>query len=88
MVRKWPSFSFRHPESLDNTLDLKETTEPPDLEEGLADDDANDENVPPLDTAVCALGGVAVGAFAEDNVLLLVLDLGEELGEALHCSGC
>ncbi len=74
--------------SLDDTLDLEEATEPPDLEEGLADDDANNEKVPPLDAAVCALGSVAVGAFAEDNVLLLVLDLVEEIGKALHWRGC
>lgn len=65
---------------LDDPLDLEEAAKPPDLEKGLANDDANDEQVPPLDSGVCALSGVAVGALTEDNVLLLVLDLGEEIG--------
>lgn len=65
---------------LDDSLDLEEAAQPPDLEKGLANDDANDEQVPPFDSGVCALGGVAVGALTEDNVLLLVLDLGEEIG--------
>ena len=72
--------------SLNHTLDFKEAAEPPDLEEGLANNDANDEEVPPLDAAVCALGGVAMSAFAENNILLLVLDLGEEVGEARDCN--
>ena len=61
---------------------LEESAQPPDLEEGLSNDDADDERVPPLDSAVGALGRVAVGSFAEDNVHLLVLDLLEEVGEA------
>lgn len=64
----------------DHSLDLEEATQPPDLEEGFTNDDADDEEVPPLDSGVCALGGVAVGALADDDVLLLVLDLGEEIG--------
>jgi hypothetical protein len=64
-----------------HALHLEKAAEPPDLEEGLADDDADDKHVPPLDTGVCALGGVAVSALAHDDVLLLVLDLGEKLGE-------
>ena len=69
------------PPSLYDALDLEEAPQPPNLEEGLADDDADDEHVPPLDSVVGALGRVSVGALADDNVLLLVLDLGEELGE-------
>lgn len=64
---------------LDNTLDLEEASQPPNLEERLANHDTNNKEIPPLDAAVCALGGVAVGAFTDDNVLLLVLDLGKEL---------
>lgn len=64
----------------DHPLDLEEATQPPDLEEGFTNDDADDEEVPPLDSGVCALGGVAVGALADDDVLLLVLDLGKEIG--------
>jgi hypothetical protein len=66
-----------------HTLNLEESPQPPDLEDGLANDDTNDKQVPPLDAGVGALGGVAVDALADDNVLLLVLDLGKELGEAL-----
>lgn len=64
-----------------NPLDLEEATKPPDLEEGLANDKADDKEIPPLDACVGALGGVAVGALTDDDVLLLVLDLGEEVGE-------
>lgn len=70
-------------ERLDDALDLEEATEPPDLEEGLTNNNTDDEEVPPLDSGVCALGGVAVGALTDDNVLLLVLDLVEELRKAL-----
>lgn len=66
-------------------LHLEEPPQPPDLEDGLADDNAEDEDVPPLDTAVCALCSVAVGALADDDVGLLVLDLGQEFGEFLDC---
>lgn len=62
--------------ALDHTLDLKEASQPPDLEYRLANDDANDKHVPPLDSAVGALGGVSVGALTDNDVLLLVLDLG------------
>ena len=48
-------------------------------------DDADDEDVPPLNAAVGALGGVAVGALADDDVRLFVLDLGEEFGEFADC---
>jgi hypothetical protein len=68
-------------------LDLEEALEPPNLEDALADDDAHLENAPPLDAGVGALGGVAVGAFTDDNVALLVLDLGEEFGEELDYKG-
>ena len=66
-------------------LYLEEALEPPDLEDALADDDAHLEDAPPLDAGVGALGGVAVGALADDNVALLVFDLGEEFGELLDC---
>jgi hypothetical protein len=66
-------------------LDLEETLEPPNLEDALGDHNAHLEDAPPLDAGVGALGGVAVGAFADDDVALLVLDLGEEFGEELDC---
>ena len=68
-------------------LDLEETLEPPNLEDALGDHDAHLEDAPPLDAGVGALGGVAVGAFADDDVALLVLDLGEEFGEELDFWG-
>jgi hypothetical protein len=66
-------------------LDLKEALEPPNLEDALANHNAHLEDAPPLDAGIGALGGVAVGAFADDNVALLVLDLSEEFGEELDC---
>jgi len=60
---------------------LEGSAEPPDLEERLADDNADDKHVPPLDTAVGALGGVAVGSLAHDDVGLFVFNLVEEIGE-------
>lgn len=65
---------------LNHTLNLEEASQPPDLEEGLANNDTNNEHVPPLDSAVCALGGVSVGALTHNDVLLFVLDLGKEIG--------
>lgn len=66
-------------------LDLEEALEPPNLEDALANDDAHLEDAPPFDAGVGALGGVAVGALADDDVALLVLDLGEEFGEEFDC---
>lgn len=68
-------------ERLNNTLHLEEAAQPPDLEGRLADNKANDEDVPPLDTGVCGLGGVTMGALAHNYILLLILDLGQEIGE-------
>lgn len=66
-------------------LDLEKALKPPDLEDALGNNDAHLEDAPPLDTSVGALGGVAVGALAHDDVALLVFDLGEELGQLLDC---
>ena len=74
-------FSSGHILSLNNALDLKEASQPPDLEERLANDNTDNKHVPPLDSAVCALGGVSVGALTDDDVLLLILDLGKEFGQ-------
>lgn len=79
------SFSFARQLALYDALDLEEASQPPNLEDRLANDNAEDEKVPPLDACVGALGGVAVGAFAHDDVLLLVLDLGKEVGEFADC---
>lgn len=72
---------FQVPKSVTH---LKEPPQPPDLENRLANDDANDKQVPPLDAAVCALGGVAVGALADNDVALLVLNHLEQLGQLAH----
>jgi hypothetical protein len=72
---------------LDHTLDLEEASQPPDLKEGLANDDTNNKHVPPLDSAVCALGGVSVSALTDNDILLLVLDLGKEIGQFADYSG-
>lgn len=77
-----PSQRFaRFPFPSYHALDLEEATQPPHLEQRLANHEPNDEEVPPLDTGVGALGGVAMGAFADNDVLLLVLDLGQEIGK-------
>lgn len=73
------SFPFRTP--LYHALHLEEPSEPPDLEDRLANDDANNEQVPPLDSAVGALGRVSVGALSQDNIRLLVLDGVKEIRE-------
>jgi hypothetical protein len=57
---------------------LKEPLQPPDLEETLADEEYQLEDAPPLDARVGALGRIPVGSLADDNVALLVLDLGSE----------
>lgn len=82
-----PSFYSVLPLDMDlhYPLDLKEPSQPPDLENRLANDHAQNKDVPPLDAAIRALGGVAVGALAHDDIRLLVLDLGEEVGEFLDC---
>jgi hypothetical protein len=51
------------------------------LEQRFANHKSDDKEVPPLDTVVGAFGGVSVGSFADDDVLLLVLDLGKEVGK-------
>lgn len=73
---------------LGGVLDLEESLQPPDLENTLADDNAHLENAPPLDARVGAFGGVTVCALADYDIALLVLDLGEELGELLDCTWC
>jgi len=54
---------------------LEESFQPPDLKDTLADQDSHLEYTPPLHSCVCALGGIAVGSFADYNVRLFILDL-------------
>ena len=62
---------------LHETLDLEEALDPPDLEDALADEQAQLEDAPPFYAGVCRFGSVAVGAFADDDVGLLVFYLGD-----------
>jgi hypothetical protein len=64
-------------------LHLKESLQPPDLENALANYNTHLEDTPPFYACVRALSGVAVGSLAHDDVALLVLYLGEKLGELL-----
>jgi hypothetical protein len=57
---------------------LKKPLQPPDLEETLADEEYQLEDAPPLDARVCALSRIPVGPLADDDITLLVLDLGSE----------
>jgi hypothetical protein len=58
---------------------LKESLQPPHLEEALPREHQELEDAPPLDARVCALCRVPVGPLADDDVALLVLDLRDEL---------
>ena len=64
---------------------LEEPLQPPHLEEAHASQDNQLEDAPPLHTRICALRCVSVGPFAHDDVALLVLDLGNQLGQLSHC---
>lgn len=64
---------------------LKEALQPPDLEDTLGNKDSHLEYGPPLNTLVRRLGGVAVDALAKNDVGLLVLNLGKELGKRANC---
>ena len=59
---------------------LEESLQPPDLEDTFADQDSHLEHTPPLYSGICAFCGVSVRSFSEDDVGLLVFDLGKELG--------
>lgn len=63
---------------------LKEPAQPPNLEYTLAQNDPDDKQIPPLDAAVGALGGVTVGSLAHNNVALLVLDHLHHVREFAH----
>lgn len=69
-----------------HALDLEKPAQPPYLEDGLANDHANDKQVPPLNSAVGALGRVPVGALAKNIIRLLVFDLVKQVGELADCN--
>jgi hypothetical protein len=56
---------------------LEEPLQPPHLEDALSDQNTELEYRPPLDSCIGALGGVSMGALPDDNVCLLVFDLGQ-----------
>lgn len=58
---------------------LKETLQPPNLEDTLSDDNSQLEDAPPLHTAIGALGGVTVHSLAHNNVSLFIPHLGDSL---------
>lgn len=69
---------------LNDTLDLKEPSQPPDLKDALANDDTNDKKIPPLDSTVGALSRVTVGALADNNIALLILYHLQHLEQLAH----
>lgn len=71
-----------------HSLHFEESPEPPDLEDRLPNDNSDDEDVPPLHSAVGALCGIPVGALADYDVRLLILDLGEDLGKLADYITC
>jgi hypothetical protein len=57
---------------------LKESLQPPDLEDAFANQDNHLEYAPPFDSTVCTLCRVSVGSFSHNNVRLFIFDLGKE----------
>lgn len=64
---------------------LEEALQPPNLEHALSDQNAELEDTPPLDPRIGALGCVSVRPLPNNNVALLVLNLGYEFGHLAHC---
>jgi hypothetical protein len=58
---------------------LKEAFQPPNLEDALPNQNYHLEDAPPLNPAIGTLCRVAVRSLADDDVRLLVFDLGKEL---------
>lgn len=54
---------------------LKESLQPPDLENSLTNEDNELEDTPPLDAGISALGRVPVCSLADNDIALLILDL-------------
>lgn len=63
---------------------LKEPFQPPDLENAVCKKNSQLEKTPPFHAAICTLGGVSMGAFADNDVLLLILDVGKLFGQFFH----
>ena len=64
---------------------LEKPLQPPHLEDTIPGENQDLEDAPPLDTRVGALGRVPVGALANNNVALLVLDLRNEFCHLADC---
>jgi hypothetical protein len=58
---------------------LEEALQPPHLEDTLSHQDYHLEYAPPLDSAVCTLCRISMGPLANNNIRLLIPDLGKEL---------
>lgn len=60
---------------------LEKALQPPHLEDTLSNNNKQLEKTPPLDTTVGALGCIPVHALTDNNVSLLVADLGHIVGQ-------
>ena len=60
---------------------LEESLQPPDLEDTFTSQYTHLEDTPPLYSGIGALSGISVGSFPDNDIRLLILDLGKELGE-------
>lgn len=64
---------------------LKESFQPPDLEDTFSNQDAQLEYTPPFHSCVRAFSRVSMDSLSDNDIGLLVFDLVEELGELFHC---
>lgn len=64
---------------------LEEALQPPHLEEALSNEYQKLKYAPPLDAGVCAFGSIPVYSFADDDVALFILDLGNEFCHGAYC---
>ena len=73
--------SFFPPVDTGNTAHLKESFQPPYLENAFPNQNRKLEDAPPLHAAVGALSGISVHSLAEHDISLLVLHLCESIGK-------
>lgn len=64
---------------------FEEPLQPPDLEDALPNQDSQLKYAPPLDPSIRAFSSIAVGAFTDNDVRLLILDLIQKLRELFDC---
>lgn len=63
---------------------LKEPLQPPNLEDPLPDQHAQLKDTPPLDPRIRALRRVPMHPLPDDDVTLLILDLGQQIAQLPH----